>query len=62
MKRTRNLWLAAAAVLACIFQVIGLVRYVSRLPDDWVGITLYAVSIAAFALVALGFYLQTRRS
>lgn len=56
------MWLAAGAVLAGLFQVIGLIRYVGRLPEDWVGISLYVVSIAAFALLALGFYLQHRRS
>jgi hypothetical protein len=54
-------WLAAGAVLACILQVIGLLRYASRLPDDWAGITLYIVTIVSFALLALGFILQTRQ-
>lgn len=57
-----NRWLAAGAALACMLQVIGLLRYVNRLPDDWIGITLYIVTIVAFALVALGFYFQARQS
>lgn len=31
-----NRWLAAAA-LACILQVIGLIRDANRLPEDWRG-------------------------
>jgi hypothetical protein len=49
------------AAVACIFQIIGLFRYVERLPDDWVGLGLYLVTIIAFALVAFGFYVQSRK-
>ena len=49
------------AAVACILQIIGLLRYVERLPDDWVGLGLYFVTIIAFALVAFGFYIQSRR-
>ena len=59
--KNRLLVLAAAAALACILQVVGLVLYLNRLPDDWVGIGLYITTIVAFALVAAGFYIQWRR-
>ena len=61
VKKNRLLVLAAVAALACILQVVGLVLYLNRLPDDWVGIGLYITTIVAFALVAAGFYTQWRR-
>ena len=60
--RANNMLLGAAASgVACVLQIIGLVRHVGRLPDDWLGIALYAVSAIAFAAGALGFYVQWRR-
>ena len=50
-----------AAALAFIFQVIGLVRYIGRLPDDLIGIVLYSVTIVAFACISLGFFVQWNR-
>ena len=44
--------------LAFVFQVIGLVRYIGRLPDDRVGIVLYSITIIAFACISLGFFIQ----
>ena len=46
---------------ACVFQIVGLIRYLGRMSGDWVGIVLYCASIIAFAVVALGFYIQWRR-
>lgn len=56
-------WLlgAAAAAIACILQVIGLIRYVRRLPDDCVGITLYVITVAAFSLVAVVFLIRWKK-
>ena len=51
-------WLAA---VAAIFQIIGLVRYVNRLPDDWIGITLYAITLVAFVLVSIGSFIQANQ-
>jgi hypothetical protein len=53
-------WLigAVALTVACIFQVIGLIRYVGRLPDDRLGIVLSVVTIVAFALAAFGFFIR----
>jgi hypothetical protein len=60
--KAKNMLLgAAASAVACVLQIIGLVRYVGRLPDDWLGIGLYAVSAIAFAAGALGFYVRWRR-
>jgi hypothetical protein len=50
-------WLAA---IAAAFQAIGLIRYVRRLPGDWIGIALYAITLVAFILVIIGSFLQVR--
>jgi len=62
MKKAKGLLIAAAcSAVACIFQIVGLVRYLGRLPDDRLGIGLYAVTIVAFALGTIGFYVQSRK-
>jgi hypothetical protein len=50
-------WLAA---LATFLQLIGLIRYVSRLSDDWIGIALYIIILIALVLVSIGSFIQTR--
>jgi hypothetical protein len=52
---------AVFSLIACLFQIIGLIRYLGRLPDDWIGIALYLVTIVAFSLGAIGFYVQWRK-
>lgn len=60
--KAKNMLLgAAASTVACVLQIVGLVRYIGRLPDDWLGIALYTVSAIAFAVGALGFYVRFRR-
>ena len=57
MKNPRGyLFAAMVAGFAFLLQGIGTIRYVSRLPDDWVGIGLYLTSTVLFAVVAVGFY------
>ena len=53
-------WLigSISAAIAFILQAIGLARYISRLPEDWIGIGLYSITLVAFAVAAFGFYLQ----
>ena len=57
---TPKMWLMAAicSLIACLLQIIGLVRYLNRLPEDRVGIGLYIVTIVAFAIGAVGFYIR----
>ncbi len=50
----RNLVLAVAAAIAAILQTIGLIRYIQRLPIDWVGICLFAIPLLAFLTIAVG--------
>ena len=52
---------AATTAVACLLQIVGLIRHVSRLPEDWIGIGLYATTIAALAAGALGFYARWRK-
>lgn len=51
-------WLAA---IAAIYQMIGLIRYINRLPGDWIGIALYAITLVAFVLVSIGSFIQARQ-
>lgn len=50
-----------SAAIAAILQTVGLIRYVNRLPDDWVGITLYAITLIAFIAVSIGSFIQARQ-
>lgn len=50
--RTRNLIFGWGGLIAAILQVIGLLRYIDRLPDDWIGIALYVISILAFSVLS----------
>ena len=62
-KNPRNLrifgWIAA---IAAVLQTIGLIRYVNRLPDDWIGITLYVITLLAFIAVSIGAFIQARNN
>lgn len=58
-KETRRFRLIGwSAVVAAILQTIGLIRYIDRLPDDGVGITLYVVTLLAFIAVSIGSFIQ----
>jgi undecaprenyl pyrophosphate phosphatase UppP len=52
-RKKRSTVLAIVIMLAATMcQVVGLVRYSNRLPDDWLGVTLYAVTIVGLLAVA----------
>ena len=56
MKNPRGyLFAAMVSGFAFLLQGIGTIRYVSRLPDDWVGIGLYVTTAVLFAVIAVGF-------
>lgn len=59
MKRSSS-WLFAAVcfTIAAILEGIGAARYISRLPDDGVGIGLYVAASVLFAIAAFGFYVK----
>jgi len=48
-------WLA---IIAATLQTVGLIRYIQRLPDDWIGITLYTITLIAFVAVSIGSFIQ----
>ena len=57
--KSKGWFLAAVAfTIVCILQVIGLIRYVGRLPDDRLGIGLSVVTIVVFALAAILFFIR----
>lgn len=49
---------AVIMVVAAVLQLIGFLRYLDRLPDDLVGLGLYAVTIIVLVITASGFYVQ----
>jgi len=58
-KETRRFRLIGwSSVVAAILQTVGLIRYIDRLPQDWVGITLYVVTLLAFIAVSIGSFIQ----
>lgn len=59
-KTGKFLIMSVSATVAFFLQVIGLVRYIQRLPEDWIGIGLYSVTAIAFAIAAVGFLIQWR--
>ena len=59
---SKNMLIGAVAnAVACLLQIVGLVRYAGRLPDDRVGIGLYVATAIAFALGAFGFYARWKK-
>jgi len=49
-----------SAVIAATLQLVGLIRYIQRLPQDWVGITLYTITLIAFIAISIGSFIQAR--
>jgi len=50
-----------SAVIAATLQTVGLIRYILRLSQDWVGIALYTVTLIAFIAVSIGSFIQARQ-
>jgi len=50
-----------STVIAATLQTVGLIRYISRLPDDWIGITLYTITLIAFIAVSIGSFIQAQQ-
>jgi len=60
-KDSRRFRLAGwSAVVAATLQTVGLIRYIQRLPQDWIGITLYTITLIAFIAVSVGSFIQAR--
>ncbi len=62
MSAKHALIISISGLIAASLQMIGLIRYVGRLPDDRVGIALYIVTIIAFLLAAIYYFTKWRRS
>ena len=61
-KSVKNpLIMAVAGFIAFILQIIGLIRYIGRLPEGYVGIILFSITAVAFAIVSIGFFIQWRK-
>jgi hypothetical protein len=41
--------------ITALVQIFGLVRYLNRLPEDWLGIGLYVETIVALVIASFGF-------
>jgi hypothetical protein len=52
---------AGIAVVLAVAQVFSLTRYVSRLPEDTLGIWMHVVTIVLWAIVAVLFFRNWRR-
>jgi hypothetical protein len=51
-----------SGAIAATLQTVGLIRYISRLPEDWIGITIYAITLIAFIAVSIGsFFLANQK-
>ncbi|MBD3384410.1 hypothetical protein GF407_05715 [candidate division KSB1 bacterium] len=61
MSAKHFLIISVCALIAASLQMIGLIRYAGRLPNDWIGILLYVVTIIAFLLAALYYFGKWRR-
>jgi hypothetical protein len=49
---------AICLTVAFVLQLYGTIRYINRLPDDKVGVTLYVATTALFAVLAVVNYVQ----
>ena len=47
--------------VACLLQITGLMRYLERLPGDRLGITLYVITVIAFALISIEHFARWRK-
>jgi hypothetical protein len=49
-----------SVAVAATLLTVGLIRYIQRLPQDWIGITLYTITLIAFVAVSIGSFIQAR--
>lgn len=45
-----KIFISLILVFGLLFQIVGIIRYINRLPDDWLGIGLYLATIVAFSM------------
>jgi hypothetical protein len=56
MRAKHFLIISIGALIAASLQMVGLIRYVGGLPNDWIGILLYVVTIIVFFLAAIYYF------
>jgi hypothetical protein len=63
MERSKS-WLVGAICFAIgfIFQLYGTIRYIGRLSDDYIGIVIYSATTVFFAIAAIGFFSNYRKT
>lgn len=63
MEKSKS-WLIGAIcfTIGFIFQLYGTIRYVGRLPDDYIGIVIYSANTVFFGIAAIGFFINYRRT
>ena len=61
MEKSKS-WLIGTVCFAIgfIFQLYGTIRYIGRLPDDYIGIAIYSATTVFFAIAAIGFFANYR--
>jgi hypothetical protein len=60
--KAKHMRIAGLAMLVPAgFQIVGLVRYLRRLPDDTLGVWLHVATIAAFVVAAILFFVAARK-
>ena len=60
-KATGWLFGGVLLVLCAVLSVVGAWRYVTRLPEDTIGIVLYTVTSLCFAIAGIGFLITWRK-
>jgi NADH:ubiquinone oxidoreductase subunit K len=62
MKKARG-WLFGGTllVLCAALNAVGAFRYVTRIPEDTIGIVLFTVTSVCFAIAGLGFLITWRK-
>jgi hypothetical protein len=60
-KENRLLLASVCFAIACPLEINSLIQFTKHLPVDWVGITLYVLTIVGFALIAVGCYAEWAR-
>jgi len=50
-----------AAAIAAVLQAISLIRYIGRMPEDWLGIAFNVITMIAFIIGSAGAFLRARQ-
>ena len=53
-------YLISIIVIVLVFQIVGTVRYIMRLPNDWLGIGLYLITVILFTIVLTLLFTKTK--